>query len=350
MVYKTYSELFDQYSALQQTLQEIDQRQLPIRTVFEQASAETVVFTGCGSSYSLCRALADCVQPLLNIPVLAVAGGDLMLHMDQWASVFSRPALLVPLSRSGSTHEVLYVIEQLKDLFPLVKVLSFICTVGSNVAIQSDCSVELPWTFDESVCQTRSVTNLFCGALSAFATLTNCKEITASLHVLAEQGEQYLSKIENTAEMLADTAWENVMVLCDGGGFGVAEEAALAFNEIAFIHSACKHVLDVRHGPIVLIDKLTLVLAKLTKAGFNYEKKLVEDLIQRGAQVVAISDEPLPVLEGVSAQLAFGHPLHDAVSALLLLNVAQLISYYRAIAQGLNPDGPAGLDAWITLS
>lgn len=349
MAYKTYSELIDQYLALGHTLHKTDEEQVRILKTLDWVPSGNIVFTGCGSSYSICRALADCIQPLWKGTVVAAAGGDLMLHPDWWEPVFSRPALLITVSRSGSTNEIIYAVEEVKKRYPMVKILSFVCTVNSNAATVSDWSVELPWAFDESVCQTRSVTNLFAGALSFFAGVAGCKEITAGLQSLVKGGAQYLTQIEKTAQKLAEAPWKEVMVLCDGGGYGVAEEAALAFNEIAYAHSACKHVLDVRHGPMILIDRSTLVLAQLTKEGFEYERDLIYDLIQRGAQIAVVSDEPLPQIEGVSAQFAFGGPLHNAVSAVLLLNAAQMLSYYRAVNLGLDPDNPAGLDAWIAL-
>jgi glucosamine 6-phosphate synthetase-like amidotransferase/phosphosugar isomerase protein len=35
---------------------------------------------------------------------------------------------------------------------------------------------------------------------------------------------------------------------------------------------------------------------------------------------------------------------------MLVLPISQLLSYYKAIAIGLNPDNPEGLDAWIALN
>lgn len=346
---KTYTEIFDQYNALKKTLDYCDKNYDRIRSFFQDARAENIVVIGCGSSYSLSRAVANNAQLFLNIPSMAIAGGDLMIHPNTYDAVFSQNTLLITLSRSGSTHEILFSAKKIREQYPLVKTLSFVCREDSSIGAVSDEVLVLPWAFDESVCQTRSVTNLFAGALYILAKLAGKSSVVQELSLLASEGDAFLHRIEEPIGRLAGTGWTNAMVLCDGESFGVAEEAALAFNEIAYTQSSCKHVLDVRHGPIVLIDEKTLVVAKLTKDGFDYQRALIEDLIRRRAAVVVIADEELPEIGGVAAELSFGHSLCDSVGAMLVLPVSQLLSYYKAVALGLNPDSPEGLDAWIAL-
>lgn len=346
---KTYLEISDQYHALKRTLDCCDGAMERMRAFYASAEAERIVVIGCGSSYSLSCALANNARQMLGIPSMAIAGGDLMIHMENYSDVFAKRTLLVTLSRSGSTHEILYAAREIRAAFPAVRILSFVCTEGSNVAAASDAALEFPWAFDESVCQTRSVTNLFGASLYVFAALAGRTDAMESLRLLAERGTDYQDGMKETLRTLAEIDWANAMVLCDGESFGVAEEAALAFNEIAYAPSSCKHVLDVRHGPVVLIDEKTVAIAKLTREGFSYEKSLIDDLLAKKATVLVLSDEELPAIEGVAAQFSFGARLHDSVSAMLVLPAAQLLSYEKARARGLDPDNPEGLDAWIAL-
>lgn len=346
---KTYLEISDQYHALEKTLACCDSALEGLTAFYREAEPECVAVVGCGSSYSLSRAVADNLRLLLGRPCLAVAGGDLMIHPEAYRRILSRRTLLITLSRSGSTHEILYACREIRKACPEVRILSVACTEGSDLAAASDAVLELPWAFDESVCQTRSVTNMLAAALYLFARIADDTAMASSLRTLAEKGTAFQSALEPVLREIAGRDWTNAMVLCDGETFGAAEEAALAFNEIAYVPSACKHVLDVRHGPMVLVDERTLVLARLTKAGFAYEKALVKDLTDKKAAVVVVSDEELPALEGVAAQCSFGQPLDDAAGAMLVLPAAQLSAYFKAVARGLNPDAPAGLDAWIAL-
>ena len=140
-------------------------------------------------------------------------------------------------------------------------------------------------------------------------------------------------------------------VLSDGETYGVAQEAALAMTEIAYITSQHKHVLDVRHGPILLIGPQTFVLIRTTIEGFELERLLVRDIVDRGATVITYSDtehQSDPV-SGVFAHIYFGTALSDATSAIPLLLPMQLLSYQTAIENGHDPDAPEGLSSYIKL-
>ena len=54
------------------------------------------------------------------------------------------------------------------------------------------------------------------------------------------------------AQEVAQEEWESVVVLADSELDGIASEAAIAFVEIPQVHANYYHVLDVRHGPMVL--------------------------------------------------------------------------------------------------
>lgn len=347
---KTYLEISDQYLAMRKTLDYCDRALERITALFRETEPEGIVTVGCGSSYSLSRALAGSLRLLLGLPCTAMAGGDLMIHLEGRRELFSRRTLVITLSRSGATHEILNACRELRTAYPHVRILSVVCTEQSDLAAVSDAVLELPWAFDSSVCQTRSVTNMLAAALYLFARMAGRETMAESLRALAEKGTDFQARMEPALRDLAGQDWNSAMVLCDGEAFGAAEEAALAFNEIAYVPSACKHVLDVRHGPMVLIDENTLVLARLTRAGLEYEKALIGDLLAKKAKVAVISDEELPALDGVSAQFSFGQRLDDAAGAMLVLPAAQLSAYFKAMARGLNPDAPEGLDAWIALT
>ena len=75
----TYSEIKQQYAALQQTYDYMmSQRQRIID--FVQAQAITsITFVGCGSSYCLSRSAVMSVTLRAGLPAYALAGGDTAL-------------------------------------------------------------------------------------------------------------------------------------------------------------------------------------------------------------------------------------------------------------------------------
>ncbi|MBD5168754.1 MAG: SIS domain-containing protein [Oscillibacter sp.] len=346
---KTIQEIYDQYAALEKTVTLIEKDRDSLRTFFQNAAPSRIIAVGCGSSFLLSESIAATASLQTGISSFAVPGGDLMLHMEQYAPLFAGKPLLLTVSRSGATSEVLYAIRELKGRYPALKTVCIACTNGSPIAAESDLVIEIPWAFDESVCQTRSVTNLYAASMLFIAAATGDEATFTDYRALAAKGGQFMKDNEEALKKIGSGGFTSAAVLCDGQGAGVASEAALAFNEIAYTPSISKHVLDVRHGPMVLLDAKTLVIIKLDKDGFHYQTDLVADILKKGAQVVVVSDEELPAIEGAAAQIAFGEKLCGTVSAAVLLPVAQLISYYHALVVGADPDQPDGLDAWIKL-
>lgn len=342
---KTIQEIRDQYDALARTLGALASP--------PQAPAwKHMIVLGCGSSFSVAKTIAATAQLLFpDRPCHALPGGDFLIHMENVYAPVMHEVLLLALSRSGATDEINLAVRAAKQKYPDTKVISVVERENTELAELSDDAAELPWAFDESVCQTRSVTNLAGAALQLLAAWSGHSEITRSLETIASGGNEFLGSIDEKTRSAAGGAWENVCVLADGAGFGLAEEGALAFNEIAYTPSICRHVLDVRHGPIVLLNEKTLVLAMVTPAGFSYESAVMADLRKKGCSVAVYSAAGMPsgAEDCADVLFTFGRPLEGACAALPFLACAQLLSYWKAADKGVDPDHPVGLDPWISL-
>lgn len=346
---KTYVEIHAQYDALAKTIELIERRKDECRRFFDEANPGHVVVVGCGSSYQLSQAIATSLSIHMGYATTAIPGGDLMINIDQYMPLFRERPVLVTVSRSGSTSEVVYAINALKKLGIDLKVVCVACTENSAIAGLSDLTFEIPWAFDESVCQTRSVTNLYAAAMMIIASAAGEDEVFASYRELAKDGGMFVASIEEDLKKIGSCEFNYAAVLADGEGASLADEAALAFNEIAYTPSTFKHILDSRHGPIVLFKKDTVVIIKVTNDNFDFQAALVGDVVKKGSHVVVVSDEKVPAIEGVDVQFCFGKKLHTMATAAVVMPIAQLLSYYHALAIEADPDQPDGLDAWIKL-
>ena len=256
--------------------------------------------------------------------------------------------MLVVVSRSGSTSEIINSIKNIKSELQ-VPVLSVSCVEGAELSKLSDLSIEIPWAFDESVCQTRTVSNMYAAITQVIGYWSNNNTIIHDLKAVMGCGDAFLFNNEAGLKSVADMNWTNAVILADGELQGIATEGALAFKEISQIPSNCYHLLDSRHGPMVMINTDTLVIACLTKNGLELQVDLVKDIVRKGAKVVVYSDEPIPSIEGVVLHVNSGLSLDNAVQGVPFINLSQLISYYKAVQKGTNPDQPDGLAAWIKL-
>lgn len=346
---KTFTEIHSQYQSLGKTIGLINECKEDCRKFFADAKPDRIIVTGCGSSYQLSQAISMSAGIHLGLPSFSIPGGDLMLNVNQYMPLFDGRPMLIIVSRSGATSEVLYTIQELKKADINLSVFCIACTEKSPIAELADFSLEIPWAFDESVCQTRSVTNLYAAAMLAIAAVAGDEAVFESYNALAAGGEAFIESFEADIKELGKKEFTSVAVLADGEGAALADEAALAFNEIAYTPSTFKHVLDVRHGPIVLFNQNTIVILKIGKEHLNYHEALIADIRKRGSTVVVISDEELPPIADVALQISFGSKLHPMASTAVVMPVAQLLSYYRAVAINADPDQPDGLDAWIKL-
>lgn len=342
----TEKELFSQYDALEQTFQEIKKSEEQIVSFFNNGDYKRILFVGCGSSYSVAKSAMVAANLRLDIPAFAFAAGDLLVNFEQFVPIL-KDAMIVSISRSGSTSEVLRLCE-MADKELGVPTLSLCAKCETPLAKVAKLNMEFPWAFDESVCQTRTVSNLYLACLMLIGTVSKDDKLLSSLQAVIEKGNDYIADNKDALEQIAKKEWTKVVVLADGELEGIAEEGSLAFTEIPLIPSSYFHLLDVRHGPMVLIDNKTLVIAALSPGSDKLQYDLLAHLKKNGATVVAFSDrkEELPHVDCAifaSPQPAF------AAQGLPFVFIPQALAFYKAIHNGVNPDQPEGLDPWIQL-
>ncbi|MCL2810460.1 MAG: SIS domain-containing protein [Clostridia bacterium] len=340
----TYQELKSQYEAMERTLTYVDERLPEITALL--GGCDQLVFVGCGSSYTVAVSGALTAWLRLKKPALALPAGDLLLHTESYRPVLEGSAMVV-LSRSGETSEVIRALERVQEMGVNHKVLGVACKEGSALANHSDCILEMPWAFDHSVCQTRTVSCLYLFCVYAAASLAGDKALLADLRSVVAGGPAFMNAHEATLQAVGQRDWTHAVVLGDGELAGMCDEGALAFKEICQVPSNAYHLLDTRHGPMVLIGKQTLVIAVLSCAQNKLELDMLRDLVAKGATVVAYSDEPIEIPGVVS--VSFGQKLAHPARGLPAIAVCQLISYYKSFQTGANPDEPDGLSPWIVL-
>lgn len=344
---QTIVEIRNQYEALEKTLDLFDKKREALSAAWKEAAPKALVFLGCGSSYMVSCSLRDAAGAMTDLPVYAFAAGDLWLNHARYRRQLSG-AMVVAVSRSGRTSEILHAADALRADGVEFTLCSLIAAVETPLGQRSAISVEIPWAFDESVCQTRSVSNLYAAGLSLLAAFAGDGTLPAQLRKLAAEGPAYLRKAEPLMARIAREGWNKAVVLADGVCAGLATEGALAFQEISQLPGVQHHVLDVRHGPIVLVDEKTLVLVYLYPDGQPQQEALIKDLQKKGARVLVYSNLPreIPGAESIS----LGADVDEAPGGIAFLNLCQLAAYEKSMETGSDPDAPTGLDAWIQVN
>lgn len=343
----TYHETKTQYSALRETFKLLEEQKEALNKFFGGCKPKSITFIGCGSSFYISQSFETMARVKLGIPSASLPAGDLMLHYEEYREAL-KDTLLVAVSRSGSTSEIVNAITNVKSIVN-VPVLSVTCIENSQLEKLSDFCLVLPWAFDESVCQTRTVSNLYATVLHIIAGWAGKDKVIGDIDRAVGAGSAFLERYEEKFKAVAELAWENVVVVADGEIHGLAKEGALAFQEISQIPSNCYHLLDARHGPIVMIGADTLVIAAVTENNTACQIDFIKEIIKKGAKVIVYSDAKIAAIDGAVLQACSELQADYAVRGLPFINICQMVSYYKAIKRQVNPDKPSGLDAWIKL-
>jgi len=339
----TYHEVHDTFNALAKTKTYLDEKWGDIESFMHGKSR--FVFIGCGSSYSIAKSMSAICGMGTGKPSAAMAAGDIVLHAARYKKSVDGAAVVF-ISRSGRTSELIRALDALESLGCRLNVASLVCADDTPLGEKSELVLSTPWAFDESVCQTRCVTNFYFMSAYIAAGIAGDQAVSDDLQHILASGYEYLAQAEALAKELSGQSWTHAVVLADAELEGIAEEGSLVFKEVCQLPSNYYHMLDVRHGPMVLIGKDTLVIAALGVSN-ELEYDLVRDLKEKGALVVVFSDVPAEI-DGVLT-ICFGRTLSHISKGIPLIVLCQLISYYKSIVTGADPDKPIGLDPWIAL-
>lgn len=343
-MYLTEKECRDQFNALQRTADALLERRAEAEKALSGIRALCVL--GCGSSYSLAKSAAVQFSQRAGIPACALPAGDLLTNFSAYEKMLRGSAVLV-LSRSGSTSEAVRAAKRCKTEWGC-RILSVCAREKAPMEDVADWSFLIPWAFDEAVCQTRTVSNLYAAALGLACIAGGDEETLAALGKVKDFAAAFCPAQEETLTSLAEAPWDRAVVLADSGAAGIAEEGALAFKEICRRDSNHYHLLDVRHGPMVQIGANTLVIALVSSGEQALQAGLLEDVAQKTGHLLTLR---CAAGEEAMAGLNIALPAcgDDDVKAIFALYCIQLVCFRHALHRGVNPDAPEGLDPWIKL-
>jgi glucosamine--fructose-6-phosphate aminotransferase (isomerizing) len=343
----THKEIFSQYDALNKTYEYMFNNAERIREFRDRISFKSITLTGAGSGFCLCQSAELSLKINLNIPTQSLAAGDLMINHSHYEKLL-QDTLLVTASRSGSTSEVVNAVKLVKENNGTA-IISICAKEGSELSSLADLNLDIPWAFDESVCQTRTVTNFYTTYLMLAGILGNHQSLLDEIGQAIKRGESFMQRnVELLKQAAQETEWDKVVVLGDSELQGIAAEGALAFMEIAQVPCNYYHVLDVRHGPMVLIDHNTLVVVACSPNEVGYQQSLIADIQARVAKVVSVGHQ---IEQGwkSNVHIEVEQYTHFGVMGIPFIFVPQCLSYFKALVKQLDPDAPQGLFSWIKI-
>jgi glucosamine--fructose-6-phosphate aminotransferase (isomerizing) len=346
-VYETHTlqEILTQPDAWRAALQEVQIKQEALKALWNTRAFSEILVTGCGSTHYLSQAVAPLLQQELGIRARAVPASELLLFPETLETTGGRP-LLFTISRSGRTSETIRATEAYKARHQ-EPVLTVGCYPEAELVALSDLALVISEGQEQSVVQTRSFSAMLVAAQAAIALLNPAR--FEAMQGLPALGERLIATYHQLAKQLGeDKQFERIYFLGSGLQYGLASEGNLKMKEMSLSIAEAFHFMEFRHGPMSMVNERTLVVGLLSDKARDYELAVLREMRALGARTLVLSEQAVSSAEA-DYQVNFNSGLPEASRGVLYLPVLQLFGYYRARANGQNPDQPHNLTAVVVL-
>lgn len=331
--YHTYKEIKSQTQAWTQALEVVSASILPKAGDYDQ-----VIFSGCGSTYYLSLSAAAMYQELTGCFARAVPGGELLLNSQ--TVLTDQKTLLIAISRSGTTTETVKAAEKFKkEKRGDVLVISNYSEVLSQ---RADVNLIIEQGQEESVAQTRSFASMYVAVTALCVRMAGRDDLLAAMAHLPKAGDRLMEKYEPYAKELGENLdFDRFYFLGSGMRYGLSCEVNLKMKEMTLTHSEPFHFLEFRHGPMSMVNQNALVIGMLSEANHVHEAKVLSEMELLGGTITSLGER--------DADVVFESGIPESVRNVLYLPVLQLMSFYRSVKKGMNPDRPNNLTAVVKL-
>jgi glucosamine--fructose-6-phosphate aminotransferase (isomerizing) len=154
-------------------------------------------------------------------------------------------------------------------------------------------------------------------------------------------GEREISEIANSIDKVMD-----IYILGRSLHYPIALEGALKIKELAYVHAEGIAAGELKHGPLALIDKNTVVIV-INPLDATYHDTIsnAHEIKARGAVIVGISDKKDDVYDHYIKLPKVRDPLFPIIEVIPL----QLLAYYLAVKKNVDPDYPRNLAKSVTV-
>lgn len=306
--------------------------------------AANVYTIGSGGAGVAAAQVAFFLRALGKTKTISLIGAD----AEEYVDLFTSQDLIIVISQSGETADVLEVLEKAKA--KKVKIASFVNMPGSMITRMSDYKFMSESGPEVCVMSTKTfVSQIGWGYLISKAVEGKFEKGKKQIKDLADKIEKYLSNKEQRKEIqrLAKNLSHNtdIFLLGKQQNFHIMREGMVKIIEAAYIHGHALPSGDLKHYVITLMQKgIPVIVALSNDKAHNDVLSAISQVRARGAVVYGISPKKDP---GFSYFLQ----VPDAGETISIMNLIplQLLAYYMAVGLGNNVDRPRNIAKSVTV-
>lgn len=321
----------------------------------ELENINQIYIVACGTAYYAGLIGKYLLERIVRIPVNA----DVASEFRYKDPLIDEHTLVIVISQSGETADTHSALKLAKSKG--ARVLGVVNAVGSSIARDADDVLYTLAGFEIAVASTKA----FSAQVVAMYLITlhiaqelgkiddkTFAEIKKAMDRLPSQINDILTKAVPAIRGFVNKyiSSKNVFYIGRGLDYVVGMEGSLKLKEIAYLHSEPYAAGELKHGPIALIEKATLVVGVCTQETlFDKTKSNMQEVKARGAKVLAIAMEGNKSIEEVADDVIYIPRTHWMLTSLLANIPQQLFAYYMALGLGEDIDKPRNLAKSVTV-
>ncbi len=316
-----------------------------------------IYIVACGSAYYVGVQAKYIIEQTCQIPVEPICASEFR-YADP---VLNEKTLVLIISQSGETADTLAALREAKKQG--ARTLAIVNVVGSSIAKVAD-DVIYTWAGPEiAVATTKAYSTqlaiIYLLTLHMAQTLGTISQerydaLLAEILEIPEKIQEILESASVEAiQYYASQYFNNRHVFFIGRNLDSATclEGSLKLKEVAYIHSEAYAAGELKHGPISLIEKGTLIVALATNPRlFDKTMANVKEVKARGGEVLGVTiaskKEEIEKYVDNAMLLPEGDPLIQPSLSVIPL---QLFSYYISLMRGCDVDKPRNLAKSVTV-
>ncbi len=317
-------------------------------------SIRRVVIVACSTAYHAGLVGKYAMERLIGVPVEV----DVASEFRYRDPIAAKGDLFIAISQSGETADTLAALRLAKEKG--AQILAITNVVGSTVSREAG-AVMYTWAGPEiAVASTKAyTTQLLClymlileiGRVRGAIDEGEYARLASALRRLPEQAAEVLALEEAIAHSAhLHYAMTDTYFLGRNLDYAVALEGSLKLKEISYIHSEAFAAGELKHGPIALIERGTLVIALATQTAL-YEKLAsnIKEVKARGAHVLSICPEDADTVIGLSDEVITIPNTEELFMPVLSVIPTQLFAYHCSVERGYDVDKPRNLAKSVTV-
>ncbi|MFZ5425144.1 MAG: glutamine--fructose-6-phosphate transaminase (isomerizing) [Patescibacteria group bacterium] len=269
-------------------------------------------------------------------------------EIESYKKIFTKKDLVIAASQSGESADTIEALEIAKN--NKAKIASIVNMQGSTISRMSDFPFYLKAGPEICVLSTKSYTSkLSWGYIVAKHISKQYEQAQKNIVEVAESIEKYLSdknnltQIKNLAKKLIKV--EHAFVLGRGQNFYTALETALKVKEVSYKHFEAFSAGELKHGVIALVENNTPVICHVSEDDEKANMlSAAQEVKARGAVTIQVGNIKSDIFD-----YSLSVPESRELAGIANIIPIQLLSYYMAALQNLDPDKPRNLAKSVTV-